>query len=212
MKDKLNADYLGGYGFAPETVIDVGVLKGTPFLYDCFPDAKFVLIDPLEESRQAVEATYGGRLDFDFHVCGASEQAGAFTLRVPRGGLAKSSTARRAKQSAEVEERQIDTRPLDDICAGYSGPFGLKIDTEGHELSVLRGARNVLKDCEFVIAEVSIKRRFENGYRFSDVIGFMAAEGFEAHSFLSGFTRSPRMSDVLFVKWNSPRFEMGKTR
>ncbi len=212
MKDKLNADYLGGYGFAPRTVVDVGVLNGTPFLYDCFPDAKFVLVDPLEESRQAVEAAYGARLNFDFHLCGASERPGAFTLRVPRGGLAKASTARRARLTADVSEREIVTRPLDDICAGYHGPFGLKIDTEGHELSVLRGARNLLRECEFVIAEVSIKRRFENGYRFSEVIGFMAGEGFEVHSFLSGFTRSPRMSDVLFVKWDSPRFEMGKSR
>ena len=36
-------------GFAPATLIDVGVGAGTGDLYDAFPDAFLVLVDPLTE-------------------------------------------------------------------------------------------------------------------------------------------------------------------
>lgn len=207
--NKMTSKYFRRYGFEPNCVIDVGVLDGTPFLYKSFPEKKFVLIDPLVEARAAVQKKWANRLDFDFFVCGASETSGSVELTIPEGGPARSSVGKRVNlETSSAELRQIETRPLDEIVAEYEGPFGLKIDTEGNEMSVLRGASKTLAQCEFVIIETSIKRRFEGGYKFSDVIAFMASHGFEVHSFLSGLTRSPRMADVLFVRWDDPRTQM----
>ncbi|MVO17333.1 FkbM family methyltransferase [Parasedimentitalea huanghaiensis] len=207
--NKMTSKYFRRYGFQPNCIIDVGVLDGTPFLYKSFPDTKFILVDPLVESQKAVEKRWGDRLNFDFHLCGASDKAGSVNLTITTDGPARSSMTRRLNfDSGATEIREIETRKLDDILEGYEGPFGLKIDTEGNEMSVLRGALKTLANCEFVILETSIKRRFEDGYKFSDVIGFMASQGFEVHSFLSGLTRSPRMADVLFVKWSSSRTEL----
>ena len=210
MKNKLTARYFRGYGFSSETIIDVGVLSGTPFLYDSFPGAKFVLIDPLEESEISIQKQYDGKLDYDFHLMGVGSKAATIELAVTPGSMAKASSNKRVEKETSPEQqiRKIPVKQLDTVMKSYSGPFGLKIDTEGHELEVLKGAKKTLKDCEFVITETSIKRRFENNYKFSDIITFMASQGFEAHSFLSGFTRSPRMSDVLFVPYDSPRFNM----
>lgn len=211
MKNKLTAEYFRGYRFGAKTIIDVGVLSGTPFLYDTFPDSKFVLIDPLEESRASIEQRYAGKIDYDFHLMGAGSKAGIIELAVTPGSMAKASSNRRVEDAVSDHQqiRKIPVKQLDVIVKDYSGPFGLKIDTEGHELEILKGAKKTLKNCEFVITETSIKRRFENNYKFSAIIAFMASAGFEAHSFLSGFTRSPRMSDVLFVPYESPRFNMG---
>lgn len=208
MPDKMQSRYFRGYRFEAPVIIDVGVLNGTPFLYDSFPDAKFLLIDPLEESKEAIARFWGDKLDYDFHVAALGARKGSLTLELEPGRLARSSGSRRAAMDAETEHRKVDVVRLDSITDGLDGPFGLKIDTEGHELEVLKGATKTLKRCEFVIAEVSIKKRFEGGYRFSEIIGFMADHGFEAHSFLSGLTRAPRMSDVLFIPADSPRFDM----
>jgi FkbM family methyltransferase len=209
-KRKMNSAYFTRYGFSSKTIIDVGVLDGTPFLYDSFPDAKFILVDPLEESRDAVAARWSERIDFEFHVCGVGEKQGELELTIPAGRPAMSTFSgdRNDGGTTASEVRRVPMRKLDDLLKGLDGPFGLKIDTEGHELSVLKGAVKTLAKCEFVITETSIKRRFPEGYQFSEAVAFMAKHGFEVHSFLSGFTRSPRFSDILWVKWDSPRFDM----
>lgn len=210
LPDKMTPRYLRRYGFNARTIIDVGVLNGTPFLYDAWPDRKFILIDPLEESRSAVADLWAG-LDYDFHVTALGPRKGTVELDIEPARLARSTPSTRLDAAAEdalIEKRVVDVVRLDSITDGMPGPFGLKIDTEGHELEILKGATRTLQRCEFVITETSIKNRFQNGYRFSEVIGFMAQQGFEVYSFLSGLTRAPRMADVLFIPANSPRFDM----
>ncbi|WP_299817719.1 FkbM family methyltransferase [uncultured Jannaschia sp.] len=207
MPDKMQASYFRGYDFAAPTIVDVGVLAGTPFLYESFPDRRFLLVDPLEESRDTVARRWPG-LDHAFHVCALGAAPGRMTLSVDRRRLARSTGGARTGETAMLERREVEVRTLDSLTDGLPGPIGLKIDTEGHELEVLQGATATLARCEFVVAEISIKKRFAGGYRFSQVIAFMAVHGFEVHSFLSGLTRAPRMSDVLFLPADDPRFDM----
>ena len=50
-----SADILKRFGFEARTIFDVGVDTGTPLIYDAFPDAHFVLIDPVSESEDRVQ-------------------------------------------------------------------------------------------------------------------------------------------------------------
>ncbi|MEL7183362.1 MAG: FkbM family methyltransferase, partial [Pseudomonadota bacterium] len=169
MPDKMTARYFSGYGFEAPVIIDVGVLGGTPFLYDSFPNAKFLLIDALEESEDAVRETWGDTLDFEFVNAALGATAGRVPIAIEPERPSRTSLSARADLSEDHFERDVPMLPLDQITDGRNGPFGLKIDTEGHELEVLKGATATLERCEFVIAEVSIKKRFAQGYRFSDV-------------------------------------------
>jgi hypothetical protein len=47
-------------GFAPKTVIDIGVAQGTPVLYRNFPDAYYILVDPLREAVPYMESLSAG--------------------------------------------------------------------------------------------------------------------------------------------------------
>lgn len=211
LPEKLHSKYFRGYGFTAPTIIDVGVMEGTPFLYKSFPKAKFVLIDALHESEALVAARWGDKIAYDFHCTALGAEAGTVEMDVVSEGLARSTINARLDGFAGTgTRRKMDVVPLDDIMGDYAGPFGLKIDTEGHELSVLKGATKTLRQCEFVITETSIKKRFEGGYRFSDAVAFMASQGFEVYSFLSGLTRAPRFSDVLWLPKDSPRFDLPK--
>ena len=61
----------------------------------------------------------------------------------------------------------------------------IKIDTEGNELNVLRGASSTLRSTDFVILEVSIAERFKNSYQFEDLVSIMGDNGFSLFSILS---------------------------
>lgn len=47
----MSSRYLKSYSLDAKTVLDIGVFMGTPFLYDSFPNARLVLIDPTEEAK-----------------------------------------------------------------------------------------------------------------------------------------------------------------
>src|SRR5690349_20367910 len=54
--DGWRAEPFRRHGYAPATVIDVGVAAGTPVLYEAFPDAYHVLVEPLAEFEPALQA------------------------------------------------------------------------------------------------------------------------------------------------------------
>lgn len=205
---KMAPKYLRDMGFDVATVFDVGVNKGTPGLYKSFPKAKIVLIDPRKESIDATKREFS-RYKFISEVCAAGNNPGTASLTIPdRGG--RSSIPERAPLTAGAisEIIEVPVKRIDDIVRErkLSGPFGLKIDTEGYEIEVMKGAEETLKEAQFVIAETSVKRRFVDGYRFSDLIVFMRDHGFELLDTMSYKRRPSAWIDCLFVRSDSPLF------
>lgn len=64
-------DHFAALGFSPATVIDVGVASGTPALYTRFPNARHLLIEPLEEFEERLQ-TICSRYDAEYVLAAAS--------------------------------------------------------------------------------------------------------------------------------------------
>lgn len=188
-------------GFGPATLIDVGVAHGTPQLYNAFPDAYLVLIEPLDEFTESINNWLASRRGE--HVrCALGATEGTLQMSVEHNKLSKSSLVNRDILTAEkhgTELREVSILTLDQIVASkeWAGPFGLKIDTEGYELEVVRGATKVLRECQFVIAEVSGGPRFTNSYRFAEFIAAMHENGFDMRDILT--TKRFRDGNIAFM-------------
>ena len=214
--DRRSASYLAHYDLQVEVIFDVGVNTGTPFLYEAFPTSKFVLVDPLPDCDKTVRES-GLLSDFDFVNTALGAQASKAILEVPIIGgerkTALSSLKKRtdplSEQFERVERRQVEVRTLDDVASNYSGRVGIKIDTEGHEVEILEGARDTLHRCEFVILELSLTQRFKDVSRPSRAVSLMADAGLELRDFIDMQDRSPdnkldrrpRHADLLFTRW-----------
>lgn len=210
---KTRAPYVKGYGFTPEVVFDVGVGSGTPWLYRSFPDARFVLIDP-QESCASIVREKGVRTEFHFHAVAAGAQEGQADLIVPwsdkgceieMASLLK-RTDKLSKNFVRTDKHPVQVRPLDQIARGYPGPAGLKVDTEGYDIEVLRGAPETLARCEFVIMELSLSHRFDGITAPSDAVALLKDAGLELRDVLSiasgpGKRARPRYMNVLFTRW-----------
>jgi len=214
MEPKFSVGYLRKYGFRIDTLVDIGVFAGTPVLYELFRDKKIVLIDPMPDVPQRCRQWLDDpSLDTQFlqYAVGSAEA----DIEVTLTGATTSLLDRRDKPvrpSSGVAHAQV--RRLDDLLRdhGCSGPFGLKIDTEGFELEVIRGAGQTLRSTEFVIAEVSIRNRFEGGYTFAEFVAAMDAHDFALADILTVHGHS-RHADLLFVPKTSPllnRFDLDK--
>lgn len=87
---------------------------------------------------------------------------------------------------------------------GIALPILIKVDVEGFELKVLKGAGQLLKLTEMVIVEASVAKRFENSATLEEVIFFMNENGFAVFDFLTIRRREGKAGanfvDVVFKK------------
>ena len=204
-----NPDYLSKI-CDPKTVIDVGVGYGTEALYKAFPSAYFVLIEPIEEYRDSINkilSEYSGVV----HYKAVGRESGTVELDVDLDNPLLTSRLRRtnltAQEAHRVEKRKVEMITLDGLFPSLGDlkrPLLLKIDTEGNELDVLKGAEKLLGSTDFVIAEASISKRFEGSYEFKELMAYMSDRGFELFSILYILhpekEERPRYADIVFSR------------
>jgi FkbM family methyltransferase len=205
--------YIRRLGFRPRTIIDVGVAYGTPELYAAFPDAQLILVEPLSEYFEGIARLLEGRRGVHFPAAAWSSE-GELELRVePRQPVRSSHYSGHPLERTgdTLTPRLVQATTIDRIIANhvFPEPFGLKIDTEGAELEVIRGAAATLERTLFVIAEVGVlPNRFEGSYSFAQFIAAMDQAGFEVCDLL-GIGRAPSSHvvdvDLVFQRrGNSP--------
>lgn len=176
-------------GFVPSVVFDVGVGPGTPELYDGFPDARLVLVEPLEEWRHHLEWVERRRVT-DTIFAAAGSTPGEVEILVHRAPWCSSTLGGLRGEDAEGVRRAVPVVRLDDIAREreLAGPFVVKVDVEGAELDVLSGALEVLRTTELVLLEVSLFELVPGAPQFHDVVswmhdhGFVVADLFDAHN------------------------------
>jgi FkbM family methyltransferase len=192
-------------GLTPATIIDVGVGPGTPELYYAFPDAKLVLVEPLEEWRGHLEQLQRERLT-EVVTAAAGSNAGSVEIVVHRVPACSSMLGTRRGDGAEPVRRAVPMVRLDDLAQerGLAGPFVIKVDVEGAELEVLAGALNVLQESELVLLEVSLFELVAGAPQFHDVVSWMHDHGFVVADFYNGHNRpldgALAQLDVAFVQ------------
>ena len=83
----------------------------------------------------------------------------------------------------------------------------LKIDTQGNELKVLKGASTIIKQCNVIILETSFYPFFVDGPQFLEVCQFMDNFGYVIHDISEIHYKllddSMAQADIVFVAKNS---------
>lgn len=171
-------------------------------LYEAFPTAYCVLVEPLKENEPHLRRILQAR-EGEYVIAAAGSQSGTGTINVEPTLMGKSSLMDRTELTAtgaRFQKREIPIVTLDQIMeqSRLTPPFGLKIDTEGYELQVINGAARLLEDTQFVIAEISVSKRFEASYSFAEFIGSMDRHGFHLCDILS-CNRSHKTGNIVWV-------------
>lgn len=183
-----------------DTLVDIGVgPMGTPDLYSRFDSEKLLLIDPLDETQSYIDNNLSNR-EVMFHKCGVGAISEEVVINVEQE-IGRSSILEVADINYEGEpqdKRKIRIKTLDSITAleNNLGKIGIKIDTEGYELNIIKGANETLKSTEFVLAEVRHNHEsFQGVYKLHEFIDEMHKNDFILSMII---TAKPFIADLCF--------------
>ncbi len=91
---------------------------------------------------------------------------------------------------------------LDDAVALDARVGLLKIDVQGYELQVLRGAKRTLRQTQALLIEVNYAQHYEGAVGFDEIHAFLANAGFHLYGISAPYTdvNRPLWADAMFVK------------
>jgi FkbM family methyltransferase len=195
------------HGFSPDFVIDVGASTGvwSDTAKRIFPNARYVLVDPLHSHYARVNKWYFRRNpDFEAVAAAVSDQPGEAQLNVSPDLYG--SSLLRPSGAAEQETIKVPILTLDQIAREkmLSGRGLLKIDVQFTEHLVLAGAREMLTQVDALLLELSLFRYAPEAMLFPEMCDLVRNLGFHYYEDTGGW-RSPvdgttLQKDVLFVR------------
>lgn len=191
-------------GYKPKNVLDIGAYEGhwsRDFLC-VFPDANILMLEAQESKRDILEKLANKHENVNVVIALLSDEDGR-SLNFIESETASHISHVNSSNSKIKYSRKVDSL-LSDLAS--KSPDFIKIDVQGHELEVLRGAEKVLEDCIFCLLEVSLLS-LGNEPPLIEVMNYMDQNGFQLYD-ISQFMRRPYdkalyQSDFLFIKKNS---------
>jgi FkbM family methyltransferase len=194
--------------FTPSSSIDVGASNGLwalPFL-KIFPETQMLMVEPLEDHKPKLEEITWKypKVVYRQALLGESDQIVRFNEFGYKSSLFGNATG---EGFGQVHQRQMTT--LDKIIEelSFPPPELVKLDVEGAELSVLKGALKALKSAEIVEMEVSLLPFKKDLPLLDDVVTFMAANGFRVFDCFGIYGRPldgmPVQGECLFIRKDS---------
>jgi FkbM family methyltransferase len=195
----------------PLVIFDIGANVGTWTLLAkaLYPAAQVHAFEPLqihiEKFRQLTSKLTGVSL----HEVGLGSHPARATMKVTSFSDASSllplSVAGKEQwHLQQVAEIPVQIERLDDWVSsrGLPGPDVIKLDVQGFELEVLRGAEQCLIQARWVLLEASFKDFYEGQCRFDQLVTFLASAGFQVLALGQGTALGEPLvqSDVLFAR------------
>jgi FkbM family methyltransferase len=181
-------------------VVDVGAAKGDfcAEVLRFWPQAEVICLEPIEAQAAVLRDRFGpGKVHIV--IAAAGDRDGELPFHEVRN-LDSSSILPMGRHraefpsiSTETREYAVRVRGLDSVVEDV-WPEGdidlLKIDVQGYELPVLRGASRTLQRSRFVIVEVSLRALYHGQAPFEEVLLTMHKGGFDVIDYVEGVRSS----------------------
>ena len=180
---------LNQQGIVPATVIDVGANLGqfTIASVKTWPQAKVYSFEPLPAAYRKMESYTLGMDRVEKMQKAIGDKQGTADFHISNFDLASSilplgSEHKKAFptiQETEVVKVQVDT--LDNCFENknITRPCLLKVDVQGYEANVLKGAEGLLHQVDYVLLETSFKPLYDGEETFKEINDRMESMGFK---------------------------------
>ena len=196
-------------GAKVNNILDVGAHKADWSLMTSaiFPNAGYYLIEPQDEMKPFIDKFLEKNKGYWFQG-GAGSENGELTLSV-WDDFAGSSFLLPESKNSDKKQRKVPIYSITSLVKDHQMPIPeiCKIDVQGFEMEVLKGASAILGKTDIFILEASLFRYSPNQPLLHEIIDFMIKNGYVIYDF-AGFANRPLdhalgQLDICFVLENS---------
>ena len=166
-------------GFTPSFIIDVGAYIGdwTKDVIKIFPESKFLMVEPQpsKSSRLTNFANSHHLVSFESKLVGESEKRDVKFFDMETGSSIYEENTSFGRSITYLPMTTLDKLA---IFHELKGEGLLKLDVQGAELDVLKGAKNILSSIEFLLLEVSTLNYNQGAPLVAEVISLLDGIGY----------------------------------
>jgi FkbM family methyltransferase len=191
-------------GFEPAFVLDIGAYEGywTRDFLEVFSSSKVLMLEAQKSKEAKLQLLCSEFTNVSFHIALLSNEDGK-VLHFEENETASHVSFNHSSGSSIVNSETVDAILQ---RKGLPNPDFIKLDVQGFELEVLRGATAALHYAEFCLLEVSFLQ-LDDSPLVLEVLNYMDSKGFQAYD-ICQFMRRPFdkalfQIDLLFIKKNS---------
>lgn len=170
-------DTLKKMGFTPQHIVDVGANHGawTREALRYFPDAHYTLLEPQNWLKKSFQDILDANSKVQYYPVGAGEKEGSFHFTiVDRDDSCSFRYSQEEAKTAGFEQIEIPMVTLNGLLENSKLPVPdiIKIDAEGLDIAVLKGASDFFGKTEIFMVEAGVvNKSFDNS--FLKLINFM---------------------------------------
>jgi len=202
--------------YPTDIIIDIGANVGQ-YATDIIAagyEGKIVSIEPIPSIHQILKKNAEKYPNWEVYECTAlGDQEGEISFNISKNYA--SSSALILKE--EYQEVSPETKLIDKIYVNKTTlnniyqnlhlsqqSVGLKIDTQGYEMEILKGAEKMLDKCKWIQVELSLEELYEGQPLYMDVINYLGRFGFILKHINEGYTNPKNgmrlQFDGVFIK------------
>lgn len=172
---------------APDTVVDAGANRGQFSLMTRVkrPEATIIAFEPLSAPRAKLKAMFERDQHFRCEPYALGVETARLEMKVTQEDDSSSLRSVSDLQESLFGTREattefVEVRPLTAVLGlgDLKGRTLLKIDVQGFELELLRGAQPLLSAFDSVYVEASFVRLYTGQALVPELVAFLAEQGF----------------------------------
>jgi FkbM family methyltransferase len=193
--------FMGGRSLG--VLFDVGANVGQTLghLLKYAPDAQIYSFEPTDGAYATLSAKFGGRKNVHLQKMALGSRPGTMALQVRANSELNTLVPSDDAAGGRTQTTEVST--VDEIVArhGIGHLDLLKLDVQGWEMEVVRGANRLIADHNliFVLAEMTFRSDQNEMQQFTELHDHLEAQGFVLSGMYEPLRYGPRKEFILFA-------------